>query len=228
MPNKEKDKKMLKVNEVIRREVFARAEKNGSTIVPTTYPDVLRYCLSLTETDNDMVTVTAATKVSKMTLKAQDGSTRKNPFWAIKDKIRKVHSVKAFVCTHYTESVNNAREKQGTAAPDFVASENWGQLVSAALVAHFGKDEVLKMYIPLIINNIKGQSAYLSSYFTNIETGEIINDDEVLPFIPSRDISAIQEHQGLDKIVDYKRYTITNILYIACHKIVFDLVGNTD
>ncbi len=214
----------MKVNEVIKREVEVRASRNGSTFVTATYADVLRYCLSLTQKDNDIVTVTAATKLHNMTLKAQDGSDKKNPFWAIKDKLRKVHSVKAFVCTDYKRAVQNARTKEGnqdTFTPD---ERSWGQKVSDALTAHFGADAVLKMYIPLNIN-YKNGDAYLSSYITNIETGEIINYDEVAPFLRGRDISSIQEHQGLEKIVDYKEYTVTNILYIACHKLVFDLVG---
>lgn len=222
MPNR-KGLQML-VADAIKRDVEKRAINNGSKIVSATYADILKYCLSLTENDNDMITLTACCKVWNMTKKPQtDSVSEQNPNWAEKDNLRSVHSVRAFVCTDYKKSVqvNN---------PNFVPDDRpWGKKISDALSAHFGEDEILKLYMPIKLNYKIG-NPYISSYYTNIRTGEIIDPNTVTPYIRPTDYDKVAEHQGVNvnEVVKYKEYTVTNILYLACHKMVFDLVGNKD
>jgi hypothetical protein len=206
----------MNVNEVIKREVKERATRNGSKIVKSTYAKLLKYCIALGVLDEkgktEMVSITANTKLD-MRKNATDGSKQINPFWG--QNIRKITSLTGVIGFNYTSAVNGRREKEGVEANFEAEAPKWGELVAKAVKAHIVDGE-MKLYIPICCKDV------ISQYYAD-EQGNIIDKEKLQSFLPiKKDEGARQE---IENVLVYRTYTITNILFFAARKKVFNLVG---
>lgn len=206
--------KVMTAQEIMKREIEARAIKNGARFFKTTPSVLLKYCLGLGKLEEkgktEIISLIANTEL-KMNKKAVDGSGAINPYW--EQDIRKYTYLTGVIGFNYQKAVNGRREKEGKEA-DFIAeSPQWGEMIAKAAKAHF-VDGIVKLYIPVCCKDT------ICQYYADAQ-GNIIDKESLKPFLPIK--KAEGARQGLENVLVYRTYTVTNIMYFTAKHLVLDL-----
>ena len=134
----------------------------------------------------------------------------RNPFY---DKVLKMTRVNVTLNFIYANSVNNQRSKEGNEEVFVPHQRKWGVRISnSTLVTHDGK-----LYVEAKMN---GKPQSVEYYLTN---GESISKDVLLPFLPKK--SSNQEHQGVEKEIVLRDYSLDSITAIDVNGKRFEIVN---
>ena len=141
------------------------------------------------------------------------------------ETVRKISLYSIRLGYDYRTSVENALDRQGQPATDYVAGKSWhrpyvlpsGQ-TSKTVVIH---PVTLEKYIMVMINKIRGKSN-IKSMYVDMSTGKAIDKDLLKDFLPPK---SAPKNQGLDEehAINVQTLKLGSVKRLAFQGIVYNL-----
>jgi len=133
-----------------------------------------------------------------------------NPFHG---SVMKRSTTSGIINFHYSNAVNNQREREGNEEVFVSKPRTWGtRIEKSPLVEHKGS-----FYIEMKVEDVS------TSEFFNTETGDSVAKDQLLEWLP-KSRTGVSENQGTDKAIFIRDYKVNSITGIRMYGEDFEVI----